>query len=379
MEDARESLAFSTRVLNPQAIVGFVNGTIWIHCGDSNQMYSTSDPDLLRILAAFVNRGETSSFAKSESTRRHLNELARIGALMVPDGQELQGVREHAQEEKPEALPGHLVQSHLAPLALALDSLSTTLAAVGPEIDESIRRDTGLGLKSRLMACVAAFLGLRKELDKRVPEWVQTQLRRLELPERGLSVHLGAGTTELDGWLGVDVWPAQLSLDLRWGLPFAERSVERVYLSHTLEHLWYPREVARLLQEIRRVLAPRGRIRIIVPDIELAIQAYIENDTRLFRGRTETAWPEWDIRTRMESFLGYAGVGAHPGMFAEAHKYGYDFETVAQILQDAGFREIKRCTFQGSEDPMMRIDDMSSYAGAQADGRYYSLFVEATC
>jgi predicted SAM-dependent methyltransferase len=302
----------------------------------------------------------------------------RIGALLPCERSESQETEGDAgSQDLIGPSPGDLVKSHLAPLALGLDSLSTTLAAIGPEIDEALQRETGLGLKSRLMACAAAFLGIRRELEKRIPEWIETQLRKLSLPEKGLSLHLGAGSTELEGWLSVDVWPAQLSLDLRWGLPFADQRVERVYLSHTLEHLWYPGEAARLLKEIRRVLTSRGRIRIVVPDIEAAIQAYVQNDREFFEGRRATAWPEWDIRTRMESLLGYAGVGPHPGRFAEAHKYGYDFETVARLLDDAGFREIQRCTFQGSVDPMMRIDHTSSYAGARIDGRYYSLFVEA--
>jgi predicted SAM-dependent methyltransferase len=380
MEDALVPVS-SKRVLNPQAVVGFVNGSIWVHCGDTNQMYSSSDPNLLRLLAAFLTPADPEQAVKSlgrSEAPRHVEELARIGALLPAEAQPC--VDHAGRSGNPAALtPGDLVQSHLAPMALALDSLSTTLAAIGPEIDESITRDTGLGLRTRLVACSAAFIAIRRELDKRIPDWIRAQLGRLNLSERGLNVHLGAGSARLDGWLSVDVWPAELSLDLRWGLPFADAGVERMYLSHTLEHLWYPGEVNRLFKEARRVLSSRGRIRIIVPDIELAIHAYVENDTRFFAGRRESAWPEWDITTRMESFLGYAGVGPHPGRFADAHKYGYDFETVAHALTEAGFRDIRRCTYQGSADPMMRIDHVSAYADAQVDGRYYSLFVEAGC
>jgi predicted SAM-dependent methyltransferase len=368
------------RVLSPGVIVGFVDGTTWVHCGKNNQVYSSPDPGLLVVLANFLTpsalKGLTSPDTHSDILHQHVEQLARIGALV--DCDEACAVEPMLPAScDTDPLPGDLIQSHLGPLALALDALSTTLAAIGPEVADSLARETGIGLKSRLMACTAGIIGIRKELEKRIPDWVETQLRQLNVGEKGISLHLGAGSAELAGWINVDVWPAQLSLDLRRGLPFADGSVERVYLSHTLEHLWYPGEVIQLLKEALRVLAPSGRIRIVVPDIELAIHAYVENDRRFFEGRDKTSWPEWNISTRMESFLGYAGVGPHPGMFAHAHKYGYDFETVAHVLGEAGFREIRGCSFQGSADPMMLIDDVSSYAGAQVDGRYYSLFVEA--
>jgi SAM-dependent methyltransferase len=228
------------------------------------------------------------------------------------------------------------------------------------------------------MASLAAFTGIQSALAGRIPGWVKGQLERLDLPAQGLSVHLGAGSAQLDGWVNIDVWPSQLSLDFRWGLPFGDTSAERVYLSHTLEHLPYPTGVMELLREIHRVLRPGGKIRIVVPDIEAAIKAYVANDRRFFEGRRESAWPEWDIRTRMESFLGYAGVGPHPGMFGLAHKFGYDFETVSRVLEDAGFTSIVRSSYQESGDAMFRVDHVSSYAGANVDGKYYSLFVEAT-
>jgi predicted SAM-dependent methyltransferase len=217
---------------------------------------------------------------------------------------------------------------------------------------------------------------MQQAVEARTPAWIRSQLERLALPQRGLSIHLGSGSARLDGWVNVDVWPAELALDFRRGLPFGAGSADRVYLSHVLEHLPYPDGVVQLLREIHRVLAPGGRIRIVVPDIEQCIEAYVKNDRRFFEGRRE-AWPGWNIRTRMESFLGYAGVGANPSQFGLSHKFGYDFETVSRVLEDAGFGAIARSTYQGSEDPALQVDHASAYAGANVDGRYYSLFVEA--
>ena len=48
-------------------------------------------------------------------------------------------------------------------------------------------------------------------------------------------------------------------------LPFESSSVNTIYISHTLEHLDIP-SISRLLLEIKRVLAPNGICRIVLPD-----------------------------------------------------------------------------------------------------------------
>jgi hypothetical protein len=115
----------------------------------------------------------------------------------------------------------------------------------------------------------------------------------------------------------------------------------------------------------------------VVPDIEQCLRAYVRRDRRFFAAR-RAQWPWWPpTSTRLESFLGYAGVGASPGAFVSSHKFGYDYETLRLLLRRAGFRRIERSGFMRSRVPSLRIDDASRVAGAKHGRRYYSLFVEA--
>src|SRR6185436_19859284 len=98
----------------------------------------------------------------------------------------------NATDARPEPSPGSLVEPFLSPLAISLDGLAATLSAVGPEVAEKIRRETGVGLEARLMASLAAFVGLQSAVGAQIPEWIRSQLERLKLPERNLSIHLGA-------------------------------------------------------------------------------------------------------------------------------------------------------------------------------------------
>jgi hypothetical protein len=120
-------------------------------------------------------------------------------------------------------------------------------------------------------------------------------------------------------------------------------------------------------------------VRIVVPDVAACIEAYQRNDAAFFASRRET-WPWWpENPTRLEDFLAYAGAGPEPGWLFEAHKFGYDVETLARLLTDHGLVAPTPSTYQGSAHPELRVDDISAVAKATyGDGRYYSLFMEAT-
>ncbi|MBI4820813.1 MAG: methyltransferase domain-containing protein [Deltaproteobacteria bacterium] len=355
------------RTVSPQAVFGFREGRVWVFVADTNQLATFPDASVLSVLGAFRSAAMAEKVIEANpSAGPWIGELEKIGALIDP------GERKSA----PEPSPGSLVPEVLSPLASSLDALAGALSGIGPEVAEQIRDETGVGLKQRLVGALVAFTGLESAIQSRTEGWVREQVTRLRLPERGLSLHLGSGSARLTGFVNIDVWPAELSMDFRTGLPFRDGSADRVYLSHVLEHLYYPREVTRLLREIHRVLAPGGRVRLIVPDIEACLRAYVDKDDRFFEGRKE-AWPHWKATTRLEMFLGFAGVGPYPGMFGLAHKWGYDFETVQRVLREGGFSQIERSGFQTSIDPKLRVDEASSWAKLTVDGRYYSLFVEA--
>jgi len=55
--------------------------------------------------------------------------------------------------------------------------------------------------------------------------------------------------------------------DIVKGLPYAARSVDAIYSSHTLEHL-YLDDARKVLEECQRVLKPGGCLRVALPDGE---------------------------------------------------------------------------------------------------------------
>lgn len=204
---------------------------------------------------------------------------------------------------------------------------------------------------------------IKQALKAQVPDHVWEAMRRLRsewriarqhrasvkrarrLPaQAGLKLQFGCGRKLKAGWINIDLQPgADLALDLRRPLPFADGSCEFIYSEHFLEHIDYPEPAMSLLRECHRVLAPGGQISIGVPDTEWPLGEYagISHD-----GYFETAKARWHpswCQTRMEH------LNFHFRNFDD-HRFAYDFETLAKALSQAGFTQVLRREFDHALD-----------------------------
>jgi SAM-dependent methyltransferase len=257
--------------------------------------------------------------------------------------------------------------------------LACDLAGLGPFPERVAHTRNAAPVQQRLLGIQQQIAQLRSDLQSLRSPYLMQQLQALGINQhsRDLRLHIGSGPYVLDGWVNLDVFPAQLSTNVLWGLPFVDGQCRYVFLSHLLEHLFYPTDAMSLLQEIHRILAPGGVVRIAVPDIAQCIQAYQNNDAEFFRGRIEH-WGEGDGQaTRLEHFLSYAGAGPDPAWLFEAHKFGYDTETLTRALQRAGFNTIVESSYMASAHDALRVDEHSQVASARHGDRHYSLFIEA--
>lgn len=366
-------------VFAADALVRFRAGRILIHnTASPHPAWSSDQPMLVGWLCQFARPTDVDAQLAAlnadsrRAARAAVDELVRAGALVAPGD---------AQAEAPSVDERYArSRQHLRLLARSAYELACDVMGLGPHAESELAARTGVGLERRLLAMLASVDGLRHALAALRGDWVAKQLQALGVDPaaRGLKLHIGCGPGHLEGWVNIDVHPAPLAMNVQWGLPFADRSVERVFVSHLLEHLYFPNDATKFLGELKRVLAPGGQVRIVVPDVEQCIEAYASRDASFFASRRET-WEWWpENPTRLEDFLAYAGAGPDPGYLFEAHKFGYDFETLGKLLADCGFTHVRRSEFMASDDPALRVDSVSSVAGARYGERYYSLFVEAS-
>ncbi len=172
--------------------------------------------------------------------------------------------------------------------------------------------------------------------------------RRAYRASENLRVNVGAGANGRDGWVNLDAFPGPgvtSRHDCRWSLPFPDKSVEMLFSEHFLEHLERSVEVPRFLDEVHRVLKPRGVVRLIVPDVELYLRAYCARDwdtlsrIRPLHGRRDR-WFDVEYETPLE--MAQFVMRQLP---AEPHQYGYDAETLTLALSESGFTDIQRRDF----------------------------------
>jgi predicted SAM-dependent methyltransferase len=200
--------------------------------------------------------------------------------------------------------------------------------------------------------------------------------QRIEPTSQPVKVNLGSGLHVAPGWINVDSslktllaklpqfalrWAYPLATvgdtnsrdefvavlqdhrfvfhNLKYGIPFRDSSVDFIFSSHVLHHL-YREDALALIREALRVLKPGGTIRITVPDLELIVALYLE-------GRREQA-------------LEYLFYSKEPRSNLSRRCYQYDFVLLKDLMEEAGVRNVRRCKFgQGRVPDLDRLDRLS--------------------
>jgi predicted SAM-dependent methyltransferase len=139
---------------------------------------------------------------------------------------------------------------------------------------------------------------------------------------------------DLNGSIGTFM----LNHDLVNGIPAEDNSLDLIYHSHMLEHLNYEDGIS-FIKECYRTLKPNGRMRILVPDLELWINAYSSKNRFFFE----------EYRKVLDKSIYVTNGSIFMGMLHNhGHKCGYDFESLKWLLEHVGFFEVNRTLYADS-------------------------------
>jgi SAM-dependent methyltransferase len=148
-------------------------------------------------------------------------------------------------------------------------------------------------------------------------------------------------------------FPANVrSGDIVKGLPVPDGSCQGVYASHVLEHLTLE-DFHEALQNTYRILQDGGIFRLVVPDLEWSAREYV---ARLDRGDpaanafflNETTF---GVQRKERGLLGLVRKLFN----TSTHLWMWDENAIREALEGHGFRQIRRCRFGDSEDPMFSL------------------------
>jgi SAM-dependent methyltransferase len=173
-------------------------------------------------------------------------------------------------------------------------------------------------------------------------------------------LHWGCGPITPYGWVNSDIEPGpgvDVVADIRNGLPLPDDSFDCIVSIHTLPEIPY-RDLDRTLQELRRVLAPGGVLRLSLPDLDKAIKAYTSRDIDYF------------------FLIGDDEVKSISGkMIVQLLWYGrsrsmFTVEFITELLVRNGFQSIQPCRFHQTYSPYPGIIELD-------DREVESFFMEA--
>ena len=187
-----------------------------------------------------------------------------------------------------------------------------------------------------------AYAGIRHLRRTRSGKGV---IRALAASSKPLSLDLGGERAGSGGWLSIDLTAeCDIYWDLRGGIPFADNRVERIYSSHTFEHLTF-NEGQALLHDCYRVLTSAGSISICVPNSRMYIDSYISGNTlpdEYFGWR-----PAYNSSSAIDAVNYVAYMDGH-------HKYLFDQENLEYRLSAVGFVNVGIRDFDPSVDKAER-------------------------
>jgi predicted SAM-dependent methyltransferase len=104
-------------------------------------------------------------------------------------------------------------------------------------------------------------------------------------------LNLGCGQRFHSSWTNINFvsnGDGVIAHNLKYGIPFPDKSFDVVYHSHVLEH--FPKaEAEPFIKECYRVLRPQGILRVVVPDLEQIARTYLH-----CLEQADTDSQEWD-------------------------------------------------------------------------------------
>ena len=192
-------------------------------------------------------------------------------------------------------------------------------------------------------------------------------------------LNIGCGPIIRDGWLNVDIDPrldGAIYMDATEPLPLRDSSVDVAYSEHMIEHVPLSAAVA-MLRELHRVMKPGGKLRIATPDMDNILQLKRAAPSNLQLHYIQ--WSNKEFGDGLERTSPQNACYAMNRMFhAWEHRFIYDRATLASVIAEAGFRDVRFCEIGQSEVPELRNLEKHGTVVGEAFNQIETMIAEAS-
>jgi predicted SAM-dependent methyltransferase len=194
----------------------------------------------------------------------------------------------------------------------------------------------------------ASWWARRRELaaERRRLEELRRRDERLlaELAgRRDLLLNVGSSDNELEGWVNLDLRPAERSIQMDATRPwlFADGSARAVNSEHFIEHLSVD-EARAYLAEAFRVLRPGGVLRTSTPDLRGLCEAYLAADPAVLDAHRSHGY---EAATHGDMLNNY--------VYLWDHRHIWDLTSLTLLLEEAGFTDVTPASFNRSTHDLL--------------------------
>jgi len=195
----------------------------------------------------------------------------------------------------------------------------------------------------------------------RLPKILFSRLTLKKLKEDNVNkLNIATGPKPLEGWLNTDINPkCELYLDATRRFPIPTGSIDYIFSEHFIEHIGLS-ELVCFLDECYRVLKSGGKIRVTTPSIEKLIDLYLDKSEHI---DFNTAFNRHETRfhTDIKNFYGFLPRDIPSSLLFNdklrlwgEHVFLHDRKSIASLLEQSGFRNIKEFNYGQSDDKELR-------------------------